>query len=453
MRNDLFLKSDVAKNLYDAVRDLPIVDYHCHLSPKEILEDREFPDIAQIWLNGDHYKWRLMRACGVPEALITGDAEPREKFRAWAACLETAMGNPLYVWSHMELSMFFGIEDTLTAESADDIFDRANAYIKEHHLSPRKLMLQSHVELVATTDDPADSLEYHKEIAKEKNFPVRVVPSFRTDAALNICRANYRDYALHLGEVCGFSVETLDDLKAALSKRLDFFCENGCRVSDIGIEGFPKEDKSCDAAETFKKALKGKIIPENEFRNFLFEMYVYLAHEYKAHNVTMQLHLNVKRNACTRLFETVGPDAGGDCVGDPIPEHEVAVLLDTMDRRDSLPHTILYTLEPSMYMALATTAGSFKGVVPGAAWWFCDHKRGMEEQLNIMAETGHLGQFTGMLTDSRSFLSYARHDYFRRVLCNRVAEELMDGTFLSEKAALKLLTDLCVENSRKLFGE
>ena len=175
MRNDLFLKSDVAKNLYDAVRDLPIVDYHCHLSPKEILEDREFPDLAQIWLGGDHYKWRLMRACGVPEALITGDAEPREKFRAWAACLETAMGNPLYVWSHMELSMFFGIEDTLTAESADDIFDRANAYIKEHHLSPRKLMLQSHVELVATTDDPADSLEYHKEIAKEKNFPVRVV--------------------------------------------------------------------------------------------------------------------------------------------------------------------------------------------------------------------------------------------------------------------------------------
>ena len=248
-------------------------------------------------------------------------------------------------------------------------------------------------------------------------------------------------------------METLDDLKAALSKRLNFFCENGCRMSDIGIEGFPKEDKSCDAAETFKKALKGKTIPENEFRNFLFEMYVYLAHEYKAHNVTMQLHLNVKRNACTRLFETVGPDAGGDCVGDPIPEHEVAVLLDTMDRRDSLPHTILYTLEPSMYMALATTAGSFKGVVPGAAWWFCDHKRGMEEQLNIMAETGHLGQFTGMLTDSRSFLSYARHDYFRRVLCNRVAEELMDGTFLSEKAALKLLTDLCVENSRKLFGE
>ena len=182
-------------------------------------------------------------------------------------------------------------------------------------------------------------------------------------------------------------------------------------------------------------------------------MYVYLAHEYKAHNVTMQLHLNVKRNACTRLFEAVGPDAGGDCVGDPIPEHEVAALLDAMDRRDSLPHTTLYTLEPSMYMALATTAGSFKGVVPGAAWWFCDHKRGMEEQLNIMAETGHLGQFTGMLTDSRSFLSYARHDYFRRVLCNRVAEELMDGTFLSEKAALKLLTDLCVENSRKLFGE
>lgn len=452
MREDLFLKGGTAKRLYGAVRDLPIVDYHCHLQPKEILEDAVFTDIAQVWLGGDHYKWRLMRACGVPESHITGDASPREKFRAYADCLETAAGNPLYVWSHMELSMFFGIEDALSLETADDIFDRANAYIRAHALSPRKLMLQSRVELVATTDDPADSLEYHRLIVQDKDFPVRVVPSFRTDAALNIRRADYPEYIRRLSDTCGFAVESIADLKRALSARLDFFCENGCRVSDIGIEDFPKADPALSAAEAFRKALSGEAVSAAEYRNFLFDLYVYLAAEYKRHSVTMQLHLNVRRNACTRLFEAVGPDAGGDCVGDPIPEHDVAALLDAMDRADGLPHTILYTLEPSMYMALATTAGSFRGVVPGAAWWFCDHKRGMEEQLNIMAETGHLAQFTGMLTDSRSFLSYARHDYFRRVLCNRIAEELDNGTLLSEKAAMKLLNRLCVENSRALFA-
>lgn len=451
MREDLFLNGDTAKRLYEAVRDLPIVDYHCHLQPKEILEDKVFTDIAQVWLGGDHYKWRLMRACGVPESHITGDAPPREKFRAYAACIETAVGNPLYVWSHMELAMYFGIEDALGADTADNIFDRANAYIREHALSPRKLMLQSRVELVATTDDPADSLEYHKQIREDASFPVRVVPSFRTDAAMNLRRADYKAYIDRLSVTCGFAIETLDDLKKALAHRLDFFCANGCRVSDVGIEGFPKKDDVCSAAETFKKALAGEAVSDAEYCDFLFEMYVYLAAQYKAKNVTMQLHLNVRRNACTRLFESVGPDAGGDCVGDPIPERDIAALLDAMDRADGLPHTILYTLEPSMYMALATTAGSFRGVVPGAAWWFCDHKRGMEEQMNILAETGHLATFTGMLTDSRSFLSYARHDYFRRVLCSRVAEELDQGTLLSEKAAMKLLNRLCVENSRKLF--
>ena len=452
MREDLFLNGDTAKRLYSAVRDLPIVDYHCHLQPKEIFEDTVFTDIAQMWLGGDHYKWRLMRACGVPESHITGNASPREKFRAYADCIETAAGNPLYVWSHMELSMYFGIEDALSADTADDIFDRANAYIREHALSPRKLMLQSRVELAATTDDPADSLEYHQKLREDASFPVRVVPSFRTDAAMNLRRADYKTYMDRLSAACGFAIRTLDDLKQALSDRLDFFCANGCRVSDVGIEAFPKQNPACDADAVFRKALAGEAVTDAEYRHFLFEMYVFLAARYKAKDVTMQLHLNVRRNACTRLLESVGPDAGGDCVGDPIPEQDIAALLDAMDRADGLPHTILYTLEPSMYMALATTAGSFRGVVPGAAWWFCDHKRGMEEQLDILAETGHLGAFTGMLTDSRSFLSYARHDYFRRVLCSRVAKELDQGTLLSEKAALKLLNRLCVENSRKLFA-
>ena len=451
MRDDLFLKGTTAKRLYDAVRELPIVDYHCHLQPKEILENEVFTDISQIWLGGDHYKWRLMRACGVPEEKITGNASPREKFRAYAACIETAAGNPLYVWSHMELAMYFGIDDALTAENADEIFDRANAYIKETGMSPRKLMLDSRVELVATTDDPADSLEYHKQIAEDKSFPIRVVPSFRTDAALNLRRADYKDYAARLSAVCGYPIETLCDLKKALSDRLDFFCENGCRVSDIGIEDFPHKDDTCCADATFKKTLAGETISYAEFCNFLFEMYVYLAKEYKKHNITMQLHLNVRRNARTSLFKTVGPDAGGDCVGDRIPEIDIAHLLDAMDANDGLPRTLLYTLEPSMYMPLATTAGSFRGVTLGAAWWYLDHKRGMEEQMDIFAETGSIAEFTGMLTDSRSFLSYARHDYFRRVLCSWVADRLDDGSLMLESAAMKIMNRVCVENSRKLF--
>ena len=451
MRKDLFLKSSTASRLYDAVCGLPIVDYHCHLQPKEILEDAVFTDISQIWLGGDHYKWRLMRACGVPEELVTGSASAREKFRAYAACLETAAGNPLYVWSHMELAMYFGIEEPLTAENADEIFDRANAYIAENALSPRKLMLQSRVELVATTDDPADSLEYHRLIAADKDFTVRVVPSFRTDAALNIRAGNYDAYLERLSAAWGNPIDTLDDLKKALADRLVFFCENGCRVSDIGIADFPHKDETCCAAETFRKVRAHEAVSYAEYRNFLFEMYVFLAGEYKKHDITMQLHLNVCRNARTSLFNTIGPDAGGDCVGERIPQADIAALLDAMDANDGLPATLLYTLEPSMYMPLATTAGSFRGVKMGAAWWFLDHKRGMEEQMNIFAETGSIAEFTGMLTDSRSFLSYARHDYFRRVLCSWVADKLDEGSLMLESTAMKILNRVCVENSRKLF--
>lgn len=451
MRSDLFLKTDTAKKLYDGVKGLPIVDYHCHLSPKEIFEDQEFTDIAAVWLGGDHYKWRLMRACGVPEALVTGGGAPREKFRAYAECIETAAGNPLYVWSHMELQKYFGIDEALTGENADKLFDRANAYIREHHLSPRKLMLQSNVELAATTDDPADTLEWHKKIAGDKDFPVRVAPSFRTDAALNLNAKNYVEYIARLGESAGVTIMDIAELKGALAVRLQYFCENGCRLSDVGIEAFPKKAAGCSADETFKKALRGETVTEEEYRNFLFEMYVFLAWAYKARGVAMQLHVGVKRNANTALFETLGPDVGGDCVGDVIPERDVASLLDAMEQNNGLPRTILYTLEPSMYMALATTAGCFRGVTPGAAWWFCDHKRGMEEQMNVMMETGHIGTFYGMLTDSRSFLSYARHDYFRRVLAARVAKELEDGSFLSEKAAEKLMEKICYTNSKGLF--
>lgn len=451
MQKNLFLKRETARRLYRAAADLPIVDYHCHLSPREIYEDAPFSDIAQMWLSGDHYKWRLMRAAGVPERLVTGDGAPREKFLAYAGALAMAPGNPLYIWSHMELSMYFGIEDALTAENAGEIFDRANAYIREASLSPRRLMQKAKVELVATTDDPADTLEFHALLQADKSFPVRVVPSFRTDAALNLMNPQYLSYLSRLSEASGMEIHSLADLKAALLKRLDFFRQNGCRLSDVGIEAFPKRDEAESAEKAFLAVLSGEAITGAAYRNFLFELYTFLAPAYKAREITMQLHLNVCRNASRALFAAVGLDAGGDCVGDRIEQREIRALLDAMDAENGLPRTILYTLEPSMYMALATTAGSFPNVSLGAAWWYNDHKRGMEEQLHIYAETGVLGTFYGMLTDSRSFLSYARHDYFRRVLCELLGEMLEDGEYLSEADAITLLKRVCVENSRRLF--
>ena len=452
MKNDLYLCSETAKRLYDQTKDLPIVDYHCHLQPKEIFEDKQFETITQVWLGGDHYKWRLMRACGVDEELITGKADPKEKFIAYASCLETAAGNPLYVWSHMELKQFFNIDEPLTAANAAEIYDRANAYIQETGMSPRKLMKDSGVELVATTDDPIDSLEWHEKIAADENFSVKVVPSFRPDKAINLMDPDWKQYVEKLGQVAGIKTGSLAGFKAAISRRLDFFVQHGCRLSDVGIEDFPVYDPELEPGETYAKALKGEKITKAEYLNFLYEVYVYLAAKYKRYGMTMQLHLNSKRNESSKLFMNLGRDVGGDGVGIATSVNDVAAFLEACDRVNSLPHTILYSLNPSVYYDYSTAAGCFRNVTIGAAWWFLDHKRGIEEVLNVFAESYHLAQFPGMLTDSRSFLSYARHDYFRRIFCNYVAEMLNDGTFLSEEAALTICRKVFVENSRQMFS-
>lgn len=452
MKKTIFLQSDCAQALYESVADLPIVDYHCHLSPQEIYEDLPYDNIGQIWLGGDHYKWRLMRTAGVDEYFITGDAPWQEKFRKYASALEFAAGNPLYHWSHMELAQFFGINDSLTAARADSIWEQANAYIQKTKMSPRKLIADSRVETICTTDDIVDDLCWHQKLREDKNFHVRVLPSFRTDNLLLMRRDGYGAYLDKLEAVSDVKIDSLAQLKQAVINRLDFFVENGCRFTDVGIPFFPNaiaDDAQADA--TFCKILAGEAVADCDYLALVGNLYVFLGVEYRKRNLVMQWHLSVLRNTNTNLFAARGGDVGCDCVGDAVPGAHLASLLDAIDARGGLPQTILYTLCESSAAQMASIAGAFQNVRCGAAWWFCDHKRGIENQIDVIAENSCLGTFLGMLTDSRSFLSYARHDYFRRILCNKIAQWVDGGEYEAESAQA-LAKKICYENSKEIIG-
>lgn len=441
------LANDTAVRLYQACKDLPIIDYHCHLSPKEIYEDREFSDVGEIFLGGDHYKWRLMRCHGIDEKYITGDASWGEKFQKYAEALATAAGNPLYHWTHMELRLFFGIDTVLNGKTAASIRKRANAVIREKHLSPRKLITNSNVEYLSTTDDPADSLEYHKLIAADPDFRTTVTPAFRPDALLNLRKEGYPAYIEKLGKAAGMTIATFADLKKAVEQRLDFFCSMGCQFTDVGIEAFPSTvGTEEEAAETFAAAMQGGNVCAGAYDRFLGYCYVWLAGEYKRRSLVMQWHIASKRNANTRLFRALGPDCGADCIGDSVPVDSLCTILDRCDQADALPRTILYSLNGGACPALATVAGSFRGVICGAAWWFCDHKQGIIDQIETIAQVGDLSAFLGMLTDSRSFLSYARHDYFRRIFCSVVGGWIEDGEFADDENALALVSGVFYGN-------
>ena len=453
MKAQYMLRNAAAEELYAKVAKLPIIDYHCHLSPKEIEEDAPFTSIGELWLSGDHYKWRLMRNAGVEERYITGDASYQEKFRKFAYALSLAAGSPLYHWAHMELSLYFGIDDYLNEQNADEIWERANEVIRREKLSPRSMIRKAGVAYLATTDDVIDSLEYHKRIREDKSFETVVAPSFRTDNVLLIRRAGYADYAAKLSAVSGVTVEGINTLKAALIQRLDHFCDNNCRFTDIGIPDFPSyiaTDAEADA--TYRKSLAGEPISDEEYSGFLGNMYLFLGKEYYCRGLVMQWHLAVYRNASTKLFAALGPDCGGDCIGDPLSGADVIRMLDAIEQAaGGVPQTILYTLHPGMADQLQTIAGSFRGVRCGTAWWFCDHYRGIDQQIDVIADLGHLGSFLGMLTDSRSFLSYARHDYFRRILCNKLATWCENGEFdpaMAETVARRV----CCENIKNLIG-
>ncbi|MBQ1862341.1 MAG: glucuronate isomerase [Clostridia bacterium] len=411
------ITTENAEKIYSEIKDLPIIDYHCHLSPKEIYENRIFGDLGEMWLAGDHYKWRLMRFYGIDEKYITGKETPmKEKYEKFVEAVSTAYGNPIQDWCALELDLVFGIKKRLCKENAEEIWNEANEKIKKDGLCPRKMFEMFNVEYVATTDDVCDSLEYHKLIREDKTLKTKVVPSFRVDK-LVVFDENYPDYIQKLAAVSGIDIDSLDSFENAVRNRMDFFVQNGCKFSDVGIQGFPNiiAERKC-AEEAFFKIINKKPLSADEAEGLQGYLFVFLGEEYAKRGMIMQLHLGAKRNSNTKMLETVGRDSGFDCVGSPLDINSVTNVLDKMYTDGNLPLTIVYTLNPTMYYELITMCGAFPGSVIGVPWWFCDHKKGIFELFETFSALGHIGSLFGMLTDSRSFLSYVRHDYFRMIL-------------------------------------
>ena len=454
MKERLLLNSDLAKELYLSVKDLPIYDYHCHLSPMEIYLDKEFENIAQIWLGGDHYKWRLMRNAGIDEKYITGESGWKEKFIAYASVIPLAVGNPLAVWSQAELKLCFEIDLPLCAENAEEIYNRANEYIKKTHMSPRKLMEKFNVHFVGTTDDVCDSLEYHELISKDESFNITVSPSFRTDNLMTINRDGYLEYVKKLSTLTDMEINSYSNLIIAAEKRILYFKERGCIFTDVGIADFPDRIASVEEANAiFADVLAGNKADRASYLGFLGRIFTDLAILYRKHGLVMQLHLGAYRNPNSNLFASIGADCGCDCIGSAICGKDLIRILDEVDKCCKLPETILYTLNPSANDELASIAGSFRNVKLGAAWWFNDHKTGIVKVLEAISAIGYLGAFYGMLTDSRSFLSYTRHDYFRRILCSYIADLYESGEVIDENTLYLLAKRVSCENIERLIGE
>ena len=453
MNSDFLLSTETARHLYhDYAEGMPIIDYHCHLDPKEIYEDRRFENLTQVWLGGDHYKWRLMRSAGVAERFITGDASDREKFQKWAETISLAIGNPLYHWSHLELRNYFGYDGVLNGDTAEMVWNLCNEKLKI--LSARKLIMDSNVQVICTTDDPADSLEWHKKIAEDKSFSVQVLPSFRPDKALGIEKADYPDYLNRLGEITSYA-QLLDMLKT----RLTFFVSLGCRVSDHGLDAVPFAPATDEEVEAiFQKRLGGALPTALEAKQFKTALLLALGREYHRLGVVMQLHFGVIRDNSKRVFKALGPDAGVDSIGDAVSITDLAAFLNALDETDALPKTILYSLNPNDNAAIVSVMGAFQTgeavskVQHGSAWWFNDHKRGMIDQLTNLAAGGYLAGFVGMLTDSRSFLSYARHEYFRRIFCDLIGAWVENGEYPNDDHALRTIVEgVCYTNARRYF--
>lgn len=458
--DDFLLTTPTARRLYQVARSMPILDYHCHLDPKEIAQDRRFENITQVWLGGDHYKWRLMRANGVDEAYITGDAPDREKFQKWAETLELAIGNPLYHWSHLELRRYFGYEGVLNGDTAQEVWELCNQKLQEPGMSARNLIANSGVTLVCTTDDPADSLEWHQQLAQDSSFLVKVLPAWRPDAAMGLERPEYLDYLQRLGQAAGVKIRTYADLKEALLSRMAFFDKMGCRASDHALTVAVCQPASEEELErVFQKRLEGEPLTQEELAAFQTGFLRFVAGEYKRLGWVMQLHYGCRRNNNTRMFHKLGRDTGYDAVLQGTPSLEVAAFLDLLASQDALPRMVLYSLNPNDDEGLNSVIGCFQDGTPlgriqqGSAWWFNDHKTGMVKQLTAFANGGLLGNFIGMLTDSRSFLSYPRHEYFRRILCELLGAWVENGEYPADwKALEKMVRGVCYNNAVEFFG-
>ncbi len=461
LSDDFLLSNDTAKKLYHSyAEEKPILDYHCHIDPKDIYEDKRFENITQLWLGGDHYKWRIMRSNGVDERYITGDAPDKEKFLKFAQSLSRCIGNPMYHWCHLELKNYFGYEGVLSADTAEEVWEHTlNKLQNDVHLSPRGLIQMSKVEMIGTTDDPCSDLKWH-EALKNSSFECSVCPSFRPDPILNIHKPGFAEYIAKLSNTVGFEIETLEDVKKAVSQRIDYFDEHGCRASDHGLDYVmynPRTDSEVDTI--FQNALLGKPIDNAKVEAYQTALLLHCAEEYKKHDWVMQLHFSCMRNPNTRAFQMLGADAGFDCIAVTDSCGALYKLFDALEWKDSLPKTILYSLNPADNEWIDTLLGAFQsGTIPGkiqhgSAWWFNDNKTGMTNQLISLANLGVLGNFVGMLTDSRSFLSYARHEYFRRILCNLIGTWMENGEYPADiEYAGSLIEDICYNNAKRYFN-
>lgn len=460
MDKDFLLTTETAKKLYhDYAEVMPVIDYHCHINPQEIYEDRKFENITQIWLGGDHYKWRQMRSNGVEEKYITGDATDREKFQKWAETLEMAIGNPLYHWSHLELQRYFGYEGYLNGETAEEVWNICNAKLQQDDMTARQIVLKSNVKLICTTDDPVDSLEWHIKI-KEDGFACQVLPTWRPDRAMNLEKENYLDYLAKLSEVSGVKITNFASMMDALRKRLDFFHEVGCCISDHGLEYVmyaPATEEEVEAI--FAKRMNGEAVTREEELKFKTAVMVALGREYAKKNWAMQLHYGVQRDLNKKVFRALGADAGIDAINNYTSAIEMGQYLNALAETDELPKTILYSLNPVDNASIGTILGCFQDssvvgkIQQGSAWWFNDNKQGMIDQMVSLANLGLLGNFIGMLTDSRSFLSYTRHEYFRRIMCELIGGWVENGEYPNDDKALeKIVKGISYNNTVRYFG-
>jgi glucuronate isomerase len=461
MDENFLLSNDTAVELFHScAKEMPIIDYHCHLNPKEIYENKKFKNITEAWLYGDHYKWRAMRSNGIEEKYITGDASDYERFMAWARTLPMAIGNPLCHWAHLELQRFFGIYEPLSEKTADGIWEKANELLSGEGFGARDLIKKSNVRLICTTDDPTDSLEYHIRIKEISGFETKVLPTFRPDSGVEINKDGFADWVRRLSAAAGKEINSLDEFLDAMESRVRFFHSVGCRLADHGLTSVTYAEASAEeTADIFARGMKGEKVStaeESMYRTYTIHFLGKLYHEL---GWAMQIHMGATRNNNTRMFRKLGPDSGFDSVNDEQISVPLSRLLDSLEAEGSLPKTILYNLNPKDNYVLGTMLGNFQGSeVPGkiqfgSGWWFIDNKDGMINQMTALANLGLLGRFVGMLTDSRSFLSYPRHEYFRRIMCNLIGEWVENGEYPKDMSLLgEIVKGISYNNAKEYFG-
>ncbi|GAB1773256.1 glucuronate isomerase [Priestia megaterium] len=461
MDNHFLLTNETAAHLYNTyAKDMPIIDYHCHLNPQEVYENKQFKTLTNVWLDGDHYKWRLMRANGIEEEKITGSASDYEKFLAWAKTVPMTIGNPLYHWTHLELKRFFDIDEILNEQTAPFIWEKANEKLRSGKFGARDLITRSNVKVICTTDDPTDSLEYHMKLRDVQGFETQVLPSFRPDKGLEINQEGFKSWIAKLQDCSNRSIHTYDDLLKALESRARFFHSMGGRLSDHALNKmvYTKTSKE-EVSEIFLKALKGEGVSTEEESKYKSYTLIFLGKLYNELGWAMQFHLHALRNNNTKMFRQLGPDTGYDSMYDGQVAEPLVQLLDQMDVQNSLPKTILYSLNPKDNYVLASIIGSFQGDgIPGklqlgTAWWFNDQREGMLEQMKALSNVGLFSRFIGMLTDSRSFLSYTRHEYFRRLVCSLIGTWVEEGEVPNDQQLLEqIVKGICYENAKDYFS-